>query len=216
VQECHWCIERTGQIEIALTDYTQVIYIDIRDTGKGIPKSMFRPSLNRLHTKRRAGPWFIARQKNSGRIPRWQDIRHQSELIRIGDPHRAEKWPVSSPSPRKRGYIITSTLTVCSARKFVYPASAEVYYLKPDLQRTMLPRADHHTKRNSTCCWSKPFAQVDREAYAWTDIAYRIRYTAHWICIYRKYSGNSLPWDGKQNIACLDRLVKETGGGGDW
>ncbi len=28
-----------GEIEIALTDYTQVVYVDIRDTGKGIPKS---------------------------------------------------------------------------------------------------------------------------------------------------------------------------------
>jgi len=71
-----------GQIEIALTDYTQVIYIDIRDTGKGIPKSMFKTIFKPGFTTKNKG-WGlglslakrIVEDYHNGKI-----FVHQSEL----------------------------------------------------------------------------------------------------------------------------------------
>jgi signal transduction histidine kinase len=35
-------MQGAGEIEITLSDFTQVVYLDIRDTGRGIPKSLFQ------------------------------------------------------------------------------------------------------------------------------------------------------------------------------
>jgi K+-sensing histidine kinase KdpD len=44
-----------GEIEISVTDLTQVIYIDISDTGKGIPKSMYSTIFKPGYTTKKKG-----------------------------------------------------------------------------------------------------------------------------------------------------------------
>jgi anti-sigma regulatory factor (Ser/Thr protein kinase) len=71
-----------GQIEIALTDYTQVIYIDIRDTGKGIPKSMFKAIFKPGFTTKKKG-WGLGLSLAKRIVEDYHDGKifvHQSEL----------------------------------------------------------------------------------------------------------------------------------------
>ena len=71
-----------GQIEIALTDYTQVIYIDIRDTGKGIPKSMFKTIFKPGFTTKQKG-WGLGLSLAKRIVEDYHDGKifvHQSEL----------------------------------------------------------------------------------------------------------------------------------------
>ncbi len=71
-----------GQIEIALTDYTQVIYIDIRDTGKGIPKSMFKTIFKPGFTTKNKG-WGLGLSLAKRIVEEYHDGKifvHQSEL----------------------------------------------------------------------------------------------------------------------------------------
>lgn len=71
-----------GQIEIALTDYTQVIYIDIRDSGKGIPKSMFKTIFKPGFTTKKKG-WGLGLSLAKRIVEEYHDGKifvHQSEL----------------------------------------------------------------------------------------------------------------------------------------
>jgi signal transduction histidine kinase len=71
-----------GQIEINLTDYTQVIYIDIRDTGKGIPKSMFKTIFKPGFTTKKKG-WGLGLSLAKRIVEDYHDGKifvHQSEL----------------------------------------------------------------------------------------------------------------------------------------
>ncbi len=71
-----------GQIEIALTDFTQVIYIDIRDTGKGIPKSMFKTIFKPGFTTKQKG-WGLGLSLAKRIVEAYHDGKifvHQSEL----------------------------------------------------------------------------------------------------------------------------------------
>jgi anti-sigma regulatory factor (Ser/Thr protein kinase) len=71
-----------GQIEIALTDFTQVIYIDIRDTGKGIPKSMFKAIFKPGFTTKQKG-WGLGLSLAKRIVEAYHDGKifvHQSEL----------------------------------------------------------------------------------------------------------------------------------------
>lgn len=71
-----------GQIEIALTDFTQVIYIDIRDTGKGIPKSMFKTIFKPGFTTKKKG-WGLGLSLAKRIVEAYHDGKifvHQSEL----------------------------------------------------------------------------------------------------------------------------------------
>jgi signal transduction histidine kinase len=71
-----------GKIEISLSDYNQVVYVDIRDTGKGIPKSMFQTIFKPGFTTKKKG-WGlglslakrIVEEYHNGKI-----FVHQSEL----------------------------------------------------------------------------------------------------------------------------------------
>lgn len=71
-----------GHIEISLTDFTQVIYIDIRDTGKGIPKSMFKAIFKPGFTTKKKG-WGLGLSLAKRIVEDYHDGRifvHQSEL----------------------------------------------------------------------------------------------------------------------------------------
>jgi anti-sigma regulatory factor (Ser/Thr protein kinase) len=71
-----------GQIEISLTDFTQVIYIDIRDTGKGIPKSMFKTIFKPGFTTKKKG-WGLGLSLAKRIVEAYHDGKifvHQSEL----------------------------------------------------------------------------------------------------------------------------------------
>lgn len=73
-----------GKIEISLSDYNQVVYVDIRDTGKGIPKSMFQTIFRPGFTTKKKG-WGlglslakrIVEEYHNGKI-----FVHQSEINR--------------------------------------------------------------------------------------------------------------------------------------
>jgi signal transduction histidine kinase len=71
-----------GEIEIAISDFTQVMYIDIRDTGKGIPKSMFQTIFRPGFTTKKKG-WGLGLSLAKRIIEEYHDGRifvHQSEL----------------------------------------------------------------------------------------------------------------------------------------
>jgi K+-sensing histidine kinase KdpD len=71
-----------GEIEIAVSDFTQVVYIDIRDTGKGIPKSMFQTIFRPGFTTKKKG-WGLGLSLAKRIIEEYHDGRifvHQSEL----------------------------------------------------------------------------------------------------------------------------------------
>jgi signal transduction histidine kinase len=71
-----------GEIEIAISDFTQVIYIDIRDAGKGIPKSMFQAIFRPGFTTKKKG-WGLGLSLAKRIIEEYHDGRifvHQSEL----------------------------------------------------------------------------------------------------------------------------------------
>ena len=71
-----------GQIEIGLTDFTQVIYIDIRDTGKGIPKSMFKTIFKPGFTTKSKG-WGLGLSLAKRIVEDYHDGKifvHQSEM----------------------------------------------------------------------------------------------------------------------------------------
>jgi signal transduction histidine kinase len=71
-----------GDIEIAISDFNQVIYVDIRDTGKGIPKSMFRTIFRPGFTTRKRG-WGLGLSLAKRIIEEYHDGKifvHQSEM----------------------------------------------------------------------------------------------------------------------------------------
>jgi len=48
-------MEGEGTIDIIVSDYTQVVYIDIKDTGKGIPKSKYKTVFQPGYTTKKRG-----------------------------------------------------------------------------------------------------------------------------------------------------------------
>ena len=75
-------LQGEGEIEIALSDFTQVIYLDIRDTGKGIPKSMFRSIFQAGFTTKKKG-WGLGLSLAKRIVEEYHDGRifvHQSEI----------------------------------------------------------------------------------------------------------------------------------------
>jgi signal transduction histidine kinase len=71
-----------GEIEIALSDYTQVIYIDIRDTGRGIPKTMFQTIFRPGFTTKKKG-WGLGLSLAKRIVEEYHDGKifvHQSEM----------------------------------------------------------------------------------------------------------------------------------------
>lgn len=71
-----------GEIEIALSDFTQVVYIDIRDTGRGIPKSMFQTIFRPGFTTKKKG-WGLGLSLTKRIVEEYHDGRifvHQSDL----------------------------------------------------------------------------------------------------------------------------------------
>lgn len=48
-------MEGAGEIEISLQDNTQIVYIDIKDTGKGIPKTKFKTVFQPGYTTKQRG-----------------------------------------------------------------------------------------------------------------------------------------------------------------
>ncbi len=71
-----------GEIEIAVSDFTQVIYVDIRDTGKGIPKSMFLAIFRPGFTTKKKG-WGLGLSLAKRIVEEYHDGKifvHQSEM----------------------------------------------------------------------------------------------------------------------------------------
>lgn len=71
-----------GEIEISLADFTQVVYIDIKDTGKGIPKSMFLSIFRPGFTTKKKG-WGLGLSLVKRIVEEYHDGRifvHQSEI----------------------------------------------------------------------------------------------------------------------------------------
>lgn len=71
-----------GEIEIAVSDFTQVIYVDIRDTGKGIPKSMFQAIFRPGFTTKKKG-WGLGLSLAKRIVEEYHDGKifvHQSEM----------------------------------------------------------------------------------------------------------------------------------------
>ena len=71
-----------GEIEIAVSDFTQVIYVDIRDTGKGIPKSMFLTIFRPGFTTKKKG-WGLGLSLAKRIVEEYHDGKifvHQSEM----------------------------------------------------------------------------------------------------------------------------------------
>jgi signal transduction histidine kinase len=79
-----------GKIEISLSDYNQVVYVDIRDTGKGIPKSMFKTIFKPGFTTKKKG-WGlglslakrIVEEYHNGKIFVHQSEMNKGSVIRI-------------------------------------------------------------------------------------------------------------------------------------
>ncbi len=75
-------LQGEGEIDIALSDFTQVIYIDIHDTGKGIPKSMFQTIFQPGFTTKKKG-WGLGLSLAKRIVEEYHDGRifvHQSEM----------------------------------------------------------------------------------------------------------------------------------------
>jgi len=71
-----------GEIEITLSDFTQVVYIDIRDTGRGIPKSMFLTIFRPGFTTKKKG-WGLGLSLTKRIVEEYHDGKifvHQSDL----------------------------------------------------------------------------------------------------------------------------------------
>lgn len=71
-----------GQINISVKDFTQIVYIDIADTGKGIQKSMFRTIFKPGFTTKKTG-WGLGLSLAKRIIEEYHDGRifvHQSEI----------------------------------------------------------------------------------------------------------------------------------------
>jgi two-component system, sporulation sensor kinase D len=79
-----------GEIEISVTDLTQVVYIDISDTGKGIPKSMYSTIFKPGYTTKKKG-WGlglslvkrIVEEYHDGKIFVLQSELNKGSVIRI-------------------------------------------------------------------------------------------------------------------------------------
>lgn len=71
-----------GEISISVKDFTQVVYIDIADTGKGIQKSMFRTIFKPGFTTKQTG-WGLGLSLAKRIVEEYHDGRifvHQSEI----------------------------------------------------------------------------------------------------------------------------------------
>jgi signal transduction histidine kinase len=75
-------LQGEGEIEIAVTDMTQVIYIDISDTGKGILKSLYSTIFKPGYTTKKKG-WGLGLSLVKRIVEEYHDGKifvHQSEL----------------------------------------------------------------------------------------------------------------------------------------
>lgn len=75
-------LQGEGEIEIAVTDMTQVIYIDISDTGKGILKSLYATIFKPGYTTKKKG-WGLGLSLVKRIVEEYHDGKifvHQSEL----------------------------------------------------------------------------------------------------------------------------------------
>ncbi|MBN2481847.1 MAG: HAMP domain-containing histidine kinase [Bacteroidales bacterium] len=73
-----------GEITISIKDFTQVVYIDIADTGKGIQKSMFRTIFKPGFTTKQTG-WGLGLSLAKRIVEEYHDGKifvHQSEINR--------------------------------------------------------------------------------------------------------------------------------------
>ena len=71
-----------GEIEIVLSDFIQFIYVDIRDTGRGIPKSMFQTIFRPGFTTKKKG-WGLGLSLAKRVVEEYHDGKifvHQSEM----------------------------------------------------------------------------------------------------------------------------------------
>lgn len=75
-------IEGSGSIEITITDHTQVVYVDIKDTGKGIPKSRYKTIFKPGYTTKKRG-WGLGLSLSKRIIEEYHDGKifvHDSEI----------------------------------------------------------------------------------------------------------------------------------------
>ena len=75
-------IEGNGEISITLTDHIQVLYIDISDTGKGIPKSKFKTIFKPGYTTKERG-WGLGLSLTKRIIEEYHEGKifvHSSEM----------------------------------------------------------------------------------------------------------------------------------------
>lgn len=75
-------LQGEGEIEVAVTDLTQVIYIDISDTGKGILKSLYSTIFKPGYTTKKKG-WGLGLSLVKRIVEEYHDGKifvHQSEL----------------------------------------------------------------------------------------------------------------------------------------
>lgn len=75
-------VNGVGEIRVSIKDFTQVVYIDISDTGKGIPKSMFRAVFKPGFTTKVTG-WGLGLSLVKRIIEEYHDGKifvHQSEI----------------------------------------------------------------------------------------------------------------------------------------
>jgi signal transduction histidine kinase len=75
-------MQGAGEIEITLSDFTQVVYLDIRDTGRGIPKSLFQSIFRPGFTTKKKG-WGLGLSLTKRIVEEYHDGRifvHQSEM----------------------------------------------------------------------------------------------------------------------------------------
>ncbi|MBN2613288.1 MAG: HAMP domain-containing histidine kinase [Bacteroidales bacterium] len=75
-------IDGDGTIEINITDHTQVVYIDISDTGRGIPKSKFKTIFKPGYTTKERG-WGLGLSLSKRIVEEYHDGKifvNESEL----------------------------------------------------------------------------------------------------------------------------------------
>ena len=83
-------LQGQGEIEITVTDLTQVVYIDISDTGRGIPKSMYSTIFKPGFTTKKKG-WGlglslvkrIVEEYHDGRVFVYQSELNKGSVFRI-------------------------------------------------------------------------------------------------------------------------------------
>ncbi|NJK85209.1 MAG: HAMP domain-containing histidine kinase [Bacteroidales bacterium] len=75
-------IDGSGKISITISDHTQVVYIDITDTGKGIPKSKYKTIFKPGYTTKERG-WGLGLSLSKRIVEEYHDGRifvNESEI----------------------------------------------------------------------------------------------------------------------------------------